>query len=255
MNNLCKDHCDNNYVLDITDKTCYKSCKEGTYLTHLNINGKDTSICNTSCTNLIQEGKCVEICSQYYTIVKNELSLLECIPCLHSNKKYILDDLCVEKCPPGYLPISDESLNLTNICIKSNKLIDCSNYCLNNGICLKTNIPNILTCDCSSTNFYGKRCQYSEEDLNNIKENIDVLINDLSDINYKEQQISYKTISDINDLTVVLTDIPEIDNSKIDEIVKDITNSQLNLVLNNKATANKGLFMLSDSSLTLSSNK
>lgn len=228
MNGECKDTCDENYFLDKNNH----------------------NTCVNKCPLFSKKGECIDVCPEYNTPNTNN----ECIPCIESNKKYILHKECVDNCPSNYTVKNDSINNLNNVCELLITTLSCDNYCKNNGIC--TQLSNLeLECNCELTSFYGLQCNYSQEDTQKITEEMNNLVNNLESIDFSNDIISEDLVKEILNITETLLELPEINNEKLNEVIKAITEKQLDLVNNGQVEPSVLHFLLSDSSISLSNIK
>jgi hypothetical protein len=128
---------------------CYSVCPEGTYQSEYQ--------CVDSCPKNIQNGKCVDKCSDGYGLGSTLQN--KCYKC-KTKGQVLSDGYCIKSCPEGL--IYNETLESCIYMLKIHSQISTklSEFCKNNGELYTQN--NILKCSCPE-GFYGYQCTYTEE--------------------------------------------------------------------------------------------
>lgn len=267
---------------DVID--CIDSCSNGNNIYQINSNcySCNSSLFKISNNNVV----CVDSCSEGYIKAKlNNNSYFQCEKCPYYYNLNNNITTCVSKCGDNMISNSNNKcitckeaglLSLDNKCVQSCnqdeysienttcilKTITCIsslNYCNSNGDCKekKDDSNNIvLYCICK-TNYYGLNCEYPESEY---QKYIDNVINTIDSLSKITTPLTTSQLNEINELlnlinnnSTLLSTI-ENDNSDFIEEMLTISETQLELVNDNKANVTDSLLMLVDSSLTLNNN-
>lgn len=215
----CTDICENEngfFISRINTNFCVRCQEENSFL---NI---DRKICVLKCpANHGTETTNFSTADQLSITCKtcSELSI----------NKLNLNGKCVNICPEGYE-------NKDNICKLIQSTPSCKGYCLNNGKCSIKNLD--LECDCSQTEFIGKKCESPKKEI----------------VDYSEKVRQYLENGSYKDLLNLLESIPELIDLEMKYLIFEKLNKLLDDMISLSIPYNKDILSLADS-FYLSANK
>jgi cell division protein FtsB len=143
----CKDKNENKP--NFYNSKCYAKCPEGTY--------ESNNQCVNSCPKYVQEGKCVDKCSNGYGL--GSILQSECYLCKTKSQVYF-DGYCRRSCPDEFTYDSETNSCFYRLKISTTISAEIVGFCKNNGTYYIQN--NILKCSCPE-NYYGYQCSFTKE--------------------------------------------------------------------------------------------
>ena len=158
---------------------------------------------------------------------------------------YKLDGNCIDKCPPEYE--SKDLYGEKNICSLIMSITDCSNFdkCENDGECSQELGSPICKC---KYGFYGKKCEYNQTTLENMRMSLNTNIDSISTID-PLIPLSDQQLTEITNISNLINNIPQLATDKLNKSIANIVFRQIQSMLDGSIPYRDYAFSIADSSL------